>query len=116
MRSPAEFLDHVSVCSDCRTPLVNSELDAIEGINRLAFDPYRAPGARRIADPSRLPPRAKNDTAIGLVFLVGGLLLTVFTYASASSSSGGARYIVAWGPMLYGVFRLIRGASSDSSR
>jgi hypothetical protein len=115
VNSPAEFMDQVSVCSDCRTPLVSSESDALEGIRPIAGDPYRGLGARSFAEPSRSKPRAKNDTAVGLAFLVGGLLLTAVTYASASSSSGGGRYIVAWGPMLYGAFRLIRGASSGSS-
>lgn len=108
-------MDHISVCSDCRTPLVSSESDAIEGIRPIAGDPYRGVGARALAEQSRPKPRAKNDTAVGLAFLIGGVLLTAVTYASASSSSSGGRYIVAWGPMLYGAIRLIRGASSDSS-
>lgn len=108
-------MDQISVCSDCRTPLVSSESDAIEGIRPIAGDPYRGLGARTMAEPSRPKSRAKNDTAVGLAFLLGGLLLTALTYASASSSRSGGSYIVAWGPVLYGAVRLIRGVSSASS-
>jgi hypothetical protein len=108
VKVPAEFVDRVSVCSDCATPLLASEQEAIEGIQPLAGGPYR--GAARPA--ATAPPRSwarGSDTLMGAAFLGGGLLLTVFTFATASAGTGGRSYVVAWGPMAYGVYRLVRG-------
>ena len=44
----------------------------------------------------------------GVAWFVAGLLITLITYSNASGSSGGV-YVVAWGPMLYGAYRLISG-------
>jgi predicted phage tail protein len=46
------------------------------------------------------------DVLVGALFLVGGLLLTAVTLAAAS---GGGTYVLAWGPMLYGGIRLMKG-------
>ena len=43
----------------------------------------------------------------GLVAIIGGTI-TVVTYLGASA---GESYVVAWGALLYGGFRLIRGLS-----
>ncbi|MBA3457129.1 MAG: hypothetical protein H0T42_28860 [Deltaproteobacteria bacterium] len=51
--------------------------------------------------------KAKADLVMGSLLLAGGLLISMLTHDSASQSGG--TYIVAWGPMLYGVIRLIRG-------
>jgi hypothetical protein len=48
VKSPAEFLDRLSFCSDCGAPLVLDERDAVEGVSdgQLAKEgPYRGPAA-----------------------------------------------------------------------
>ncbi len=45
---------------------------------------------------------------IGIIALLVGLLITVVTYSNASGASGGT-YVVAYGPMAYGVVSIIRG-------
>ena len=47
--------------------------------------------------------------AFGALWLLAGLVITGYTYGQASASEFGGVYIVAWGPMLYGVYRLISG-------
>ena len=46
------------------------------------------------------------DLVVGALFLFGGLVLTVVTFAAAS---GGGTYVLAWGPMLYGLIRIMKG-------
>jgi hypothetical protein len=111
--APAEFLDRVSACSDCHAPLVTSEADAITGLDPVEGGPYRAARRSAVAPRSPLVPRA-SDTSVGLAFLLGGLGLTVLTFTLSSFSGGG--YIVAWGPMLYGLYRLMRGGASSARR
>jgi len=59
---------------------------------------------------------AHRHFTIGTLWLVGGIAVTAFTYSAASSGPGGGTYVVAWGAMLVGVTRLIRGfvAASQS--
>jgi hypothetical protein len=51
--------------------------------------------------------RATRDKLHGALWAGGGLLVTVLTYSAASEGGGG--YVVTWGAMLYGAYRLIRG-------
>ncbi|AUX40549.1 uncharacterized protein SOCE26_019500 [Sorangium cellulosum] len=104
--APAEFLDHVSSCSDCKTPLVDSEREAIEGIAPPSGDPYRGPAGRTTAAVVRRHRPGGNDVAIGAALLLVGLWFTGLTYMNGSSHG---TYIVALGPMIYGAIRLLRG-------
>jgi uncharacterized protein YbaR (Trm112 family) len=51
--------------------------------------------------------RARRDMLYGGMIAVAGIALTVGTLLMGES-----RYILAWGPIVYGVFRFIRGASA----
>lgn len=46
----------------------------------------------------------------GVVWFLAGLIITLYTYSQASASEFGGVYVVAWGPMLYGAYRVIYGA------
>jgi hypothetical protein len=48
--------------------------------------------------------QGKRDIAVGGVWLGAGLVITLATMASGASA-----YIVAWGPMVYGLYRIIKG-------
>lgn len=50
--------------------------------------------------------KGKRSVAFGAIWLVAGILITVITYQAAS---GGGVYFVAYGPMIFGVYRLILG-------
>jgi hypothetical protein len=53
--------------------------------------------------------RASRDLGFGTAWIVGGVLLTIITLASSSPV-----YVVAWGPVLYGVYLLVRGFRARS--
>lgn len=53
-----------------------------------------------------------GDIALGLVLIVIGILITAVTYGSASSSGG--TYIVAYGPIIFGVIKLFRGLARSA--
>jgi hypothetical protein len=52
--------------------------------------------------------RSKGQRYIGfgIAWLALGIIITVVTYTQAQA---GGVYIVAWGPALYGAYRIIRG-------
>jgi len=52
--------------------------------------------------------RGKRQIGFDVAWFALGLIVTIATY-SAASGAGGGIYIVAWGPMLYGVISLVRG-------
>ena len=47
-----------------------------------------------------------DDVAVGILWLAGGILVTALTYAAASD---GGVYIIAYGPVIYGAIRLLKG-------
>ncbi|MBL8937879.1 MAG: hypothetical protein JNM69_25170, partial [Archangium sp.] len=47
---------------------------------------------------------ASDDSGVALLWLVGGVLVTV-TFAAAA---GGGKFIIAVGPIAYGLSRLLR--------
>lgn len=52
-------------------------------------------------------PTHGRDIVIGALWAVGGIVVTLWTLISASSEGG--TYLVAWGAILYGVIRIVRG-------
>jgi len=50
--------------------------------------------------------QANKDILFGSLWLAGGTLVTVI---SMSSASGGGRYIITWGAILFGAIQLIKG-------
>ncbi len=55
--------------------------------------------------------QAKKDMLYGGLWCVGGIVVTLFTYASAS---GGGRYVVAWGAILYGGIKFFTGLKNSN--
>ncbi|HYH05212.1 MAG TPA: hypothetical protein VEC37_19140 [Bacillota bacterium] len=54
---------------------------------------------------------AYKDMIFGGLWCVGGLIVTVLTYSAAS---GGGRYVVAWGAILFGGIQFFRGYSKSN--
>ncbi|MEU6749995.1 hypothetical protein ABZ914_27590 [Spirillospora sp. NPDC046719] len=69
-----------------------------------------APHYQQVSDEQRRiwDTKGKRGMGFGAAWFLGGLLITLITYSNASGPSGGV-YVVAWGPMLYGAYRLISG-------
>jgi hypothetical protein len=58
--------------------------------------------------------RGTRQVITGSILFAVGLLITIFTLGHAESSVGGGTYIVAWGPMVFGIIAIIRGLLARS--
>lgn len=111
---PAEFVDDERKnCSDCGTPLVAADADELIYGSPRGEGPYRRQGGPREPAGDTLPSqeRKPSDVAVGLAFILGGIALTAITYSAAAS---GGSYIVAYGPICYGLYRLFRPGGGRS--
>lgn len=52
----------------------------------------------------------RSDAFIGALICFAGIMVTIVSYSSASE--GGGRYMVAWGAILFGGIRTVRGMMS----
>ncbi len=61
--------------------------------------------------------KAEKQAFFGFLWFGGGLLVTCLTYSLASNGGGGT-YAVAWGPVVFGGIKMMRGllglAAGDS--
>jgi hypothetical protein len=48
----------------------------------------------------------------GLVIMGLGIVVTAVSYSAASSGSGGGQYVVAYGAIFVGLFRIVRGLAA----
>ncbi|MDB5033975.1 MAG: hypothetical protein JWQ98_1216 [Chlorobi bacterium] len=77
--------------------------------------PYNPDESRSLyQDEEASPVRRKmsSDVWIGLAMIVAGLVVTMVSYAAASSGSGGGRYMITFGLFIFGIIRVVRGLSS----
>jgi uncharacterized membrane protein len=58
--------------------------------------------------------RAARLIVIGILAILFGLAITVITY-DAAMSAGGGRYVIAYGPVVFGVISVIRGVIARAS-
>jgi len=59
--------------------------------------------------PSAVRAGALAQMGTGVVLFAIGLVITVGTYAMASSGGSGGFYLISWGPMVFGAVRIVRG-------
>jgi hypothetical protein len=57
--------------------------------------------------------QGRVQMVIGALAIVAGLVITIWTYSSASSSPTGGTYFVAYGPIIFGAFLLFQGLSAS---
>ena len=55
-----------------------------------------------------------RNIAIGAIICLVGIVITVGSYSMASSGSGGGRYMIAWGAIVWGAIRFFRGLSQSN--
>jgi hypothetical protein len=53
----------------------------------------------------------RKKMLFGAIWCIGGPLVTVFTYQSAS---GGGHYVIAWGAILFGAIQFLRGLAQSA--
>jgi hypothetical protein len=51
----------------------------------------------------------QKDMLVGAGFCIVGLVITIATFAAATSNRGGGSYIVAWGAIIFGALQFFRG-------
>lgn len=88
---------------EARNRLVNLGLDEASAATLVG----KLMDARREALVEAKRKSAGKNIGFGLLWFVGGALVTLATYSSASS--GGGKYIVAWGAILFGGIQALMG-------
>src|SRR5439155_26826047 len=89
---------------------------AFDGPADPSTGPLRQPIRRPMTNPP--PPNTHPDldaqrtlwikrARVGGIMLVGGAVVTLIGYAAAASQPGGGQYLLFWGPMVFGAYRLI---------
>jgi len=58
--------------------------------------------------------RGAGQLGVGVLLVLVGIVITAVTYGSASAQGGGT-YIVAYGPIVFGVISIIRGLTAMNS-
>jgi len=59
--------------------------------------------------PAAVRAGAMSQMGTGVLLFVIGLIITVGTFAAASSGGTGGFYLISWGPMVFGIVRVFRG-------
>lgn len=65
---------------------------------------------RAVAEEAEARAAANRLLTRGVLLLLIGLVVTLVTYSQASA--GGGMYVVAWGPVVFGLIQIVRGLSS----
>lgn len=107
---PGMTVEQLKMDSNCRwmpltsVPGLKQQTPAVprEPINSLRNPPSRGRG-------NPLRAHAVRNMVMGGLWCVGGTIVTVLSYASASNQSGGGSYVVAWGAILFGAIQFFRG-------
>ena len=58
----------------------------------------------------------KRNLQRGALWFIGGCLVTGVTYFMAAGNHGGNTYVVAWGAIIIGAFRILQGWYQLSSK
>ncbi len=53
----------------------------------------------------------KRNMLFGLLWCIGGSVVTAATYGIAAGSTNGGRYVVAWGAIVFGAIQFLRGVA-----
>ncbi len=59
---------------------------------------------------------ARSQMMVGLCWCIGGVVVTIVSYSAAASGPGGSSYIVAWGAILFGGIRFLKGLAGSRDR
>ncbi len=78
---------------------------ALVGQGQQALKAYQeSPEGRQV-----MAAKYKRAMLSGVLWAIGGIVVTVISYNLARSGSFGGTYVIAWGAVLYGIYDLIRG-------
>lgn len=113
--APAEFLDRATVCNDCGIALVDERAfgtsETAQAVSAWHGERERLAASDTKADTSA--PR-RLDIVTGVALIALSAVLLVGSYMAAVSMGGGS-YVIAVGPFIYGMFRLVRGLDAKKT-
>lgn len=107
--SQAEYLDHVAVCADCGAALV------AEAGSWVALTPRAAVHDEAKAsepDEDLRDRQARKDVRAGMFAISAGMFITLVTIVVPTERG---EVLLAWGPIAYGAYRLVRGLDRKAS-
>lgn len=109
--SQAEYLDHISVCADCGTDLVEQPGSFLDPS---VLEAREAMMAAEVEDAATEDAAMQSRMSVmtGVFCIVIGVGGSLVTYALALP---GGVYVVAWGPVVYGAIQLVRGMEQRAS-
>jgi hypothetical protein len=91
--------DGSTACKECGTSLVSDRAD-VDAVQDDLENPRRALGEKLMLR--------------GILWLIGGLMVTVFSYFTAVNSPYGGHYVVAYGAIIFGIAQFFRGRAAVS--
>jgi hypothetical protein len=101
--SQAEYLDHVTACPDCGAALVANPGSLVRLSSTLTQEDVIESAAPPEDERQR---QARLDVRTGAFGILAGVAITIGTIMFPTERGTS---LFAWGPIAYGVFRLVRG-------
>jgi hypothetical protein len=93
---------------DVETQLINKGLGREEAL--LVIRKLHEAGGYSLKDVGR------KNMIYGALWCVGGLIVTIVTYAMAAAEPHGGSYVVAWGAVVFGAIQFIRGMNQVTNK
>lgn len=109
--SQAEYLDRVAVCADCGAELVAAPGTVVQVPSAPVTHEDSAESAHGAEDAQER--RARSDVLTGVFGILAGAAITFGTMVFPTERGTS---LVAWGPIAYGVYRLVRGLEGRPTR
>lgn len=113
--APAEFLDRATLCTDCGIALVDESAlgtaATAQAVSAWHDERERLAASDAKANTSA-PGRLDIVTGVALIALSAVLLMGSYM---AAVSMGGGKYVIAVGPFIYGILRLVRGLDAKKT-
>lgn len=81
-------------------------------LGSMALLPWTPVGGAELESHAAAPSHPRKEGSASTDFIVGALFLgggAALTYLSMTGGGIGGRAVLAWGPMLYGIYRIVRG-------
>ena len=98
-------------CSDCGSTVLaddkvckNCGASLEETINESPENKLESSEGKQI-----MADKCARQMLFGILWVIGGIVVTAVTYNAAASSPTGGRYFVAWGAVLFGIYDFFKG-------
>jgi hypothetical protein len=90
--------DGFTNCGECGTPLTGDSADVQSSQVHTVTDPRRAQGEKL--------------KLYGVLWFIGGMAITLYSYAAAVGNPRGGHYLIAYGAIIFGIALFFRGRAA----